>query len=358
MRLGLFFGGRSSEYEISLRSLIYVHECLSELDDIEIDLIGISREGKFYLYGGPLEAIADDTWLEEDITPIYWRLDPSEPGFFTESFTTYKFHPLDIAFPCLHGEYGEDGTIQGLFEMMHLPYVGSGVLGSAIALDKAVSRNVFDKIGIPQAKWLWLRERRYAGDREGEIATILENLELPLFVKPANTGSSVGITKVKNKEELAAALDVAFHYDNKAVIEETIIGRELEVAILELDDTDRRLVVSPAGEVISAHEFYDYEAKYADVGSRLVIPAKIDPPIYNEIMEYAKLAFRSAHCAGIARADFFLGDDGVVYLNELNTMPGFTAISMYPKLMALAGYPGAELMRALLDNALAVHAFK
>ncbi len=167
MRLGLFFGGRSSEYEISLRSLIYVHECLSELDDIEIDLIGISREGKFYLYGGPLEAIADDTWLEEDITPIYWRLDPSEPGFFTESFTTYKFHPLDIAFPCLHGEYGEDGTIQGLFEMMHLPYVGSGVLGSAIALDKAVSRNVFDKIGIPQAKWLWLRERRYAGDREG-----------------------------------------------------------------------------------------------------------------------------------------------------------------------------------------------
>lgn len=357
MRLGLFFGGRSSEYEISLRSLIYVYECLSELEDLEIVLIGISREGKFYLYEGPLDAIADDTWLEEDITPIYWRLDPSEPGFFTESFTTYKFHTLDIAFPCLHGEYGEDGTIQGLFEMMHLPYVGSGVLGSAIALDKAVSRHVFDKIGIPQAKWLWLRERRYQGDPEGEIETILDQLELPLFVKPANTGSSVGITKVKNAAELAQALDLAFQYDNKVVIEETIIGRELEVAILELGDDDRRLVVSPAGEVISAHEFYDYEAKYADVGSRLVIPAKIDPKTYNEIMEYAKLAFRSAHCAGIARADFFLGADGVVYLNELNTMPGFTAISMYPKLMALAGYPGVELMRALLDNALAVHDF-
>lgn len=358
MRLGLFFGGRSSEYEISLRSLMHVYKCLSELEDIDIVLIGVSREGKFYLYEGPLEAIADDTWLEEDIAPIYWRMDPEEPGFFTESFTGLKFHPLDIAFPCLHGEYGEDGTIQGLFEMMHLPYVGSGVLGSAIALDKAVSRQVFDRVGIPQAKWLWLRESRYHGAPEEERKKILGALELPLFVKPANTGSSVGITKVKNEAELADALELAFQYDGKAVIEETIVGRELEVAVLELGDAERRLVVSPAGEVISAHEFYDYEAKYADVGSRLIIPAKIDPKTYDQIMEDAKLAFRSAHCAGLVRADFFLGEDGTVYLNELNTMPGFTAISMYPKLMALAGYPGAELMRALLDNALAVHEFK
>ncbi|MDO5734243.1 MAG: D-alanine--D-alanine ligase family protein [Eubacteriales bacterium] len=353
MRLGLFFGGVSSEYEISLKSVAYVHSCLAELENIEICLIGISRDGKFYHYTGAPEAIPEDRWTEDSVKQIYWNLDPRDPGFFTESFTSYKFHPLDLAFPCVHGAYGEDGSLQGLFEMLDLPYVGAGILGSAICLDKAVARQLFDQLEIPQAKWLWLRKRRYEMDPERQVEHILKNLTLPLFVKPANAGSSVGVCKVKNKKSLIEAIEAAFYYDSKVVIEETIVGRELELAILELGDETRKLVVSPAGEIVSAHEFYDYDAKYANVGSELVIPASLPPQSYNEMLEYAKLAFRSAHCHGLARVDFFYTADGKIYLNEINTMPGFTEISMYPKLMAEAGYPGPALMSALIDNALA-----
>lgn len=353
MRLGLFFGGVSSEYEISLKSVAYVHSCLQELAGVEIYLIGISREGKFYHYTGSIEDIVEDRWTENSVKEIFWNLDPLDPGFYIEGFTSYKFYPLDIAFPCVHGAYGEDGSLQGLFEILDLPYVGSGILGSAICLDKAVARQVFDQLAIPQAAWLWLRKRRYELNPEQQIQHVMKKLKFPLFVKPANAGSSVGICKVKDREELAAAIDNAFRYDSKVVIEETIIGRELELAILELADDSRKLIVSPAGEIVSAHEFYDYEAKYADVGSELIIPAALPPQAYNEMLEYAKLAFRSAHCQGLARVDFFYTAEGEIYLNEVNTMPGFTEISMYPKLMAEAGYPGPELMRTLLDNALA-----
>ncbi len=353
MKVGLFFGGVSSEYEISLKSVIYVYGALSKLQDLEIELIGISREGKFFHFTGELEAIEADRWTEEDVKQIYWNLDPSDPGFYTEGFTTYKFHPLDVAFPCVHGAYGEDGTLQSLFEMMKLPYVGAGVLGSAICLDKAVARQLFDQLAIPQAKWLWLRERRYRPDPERQLDHIEAELSYPLFVKPANAGSSVGISKVSTRAHLKEAIDAAFFYDSKIVIEETIVGREIELAVLELGDAERKLIVSPAGEIISAHEFYDYDAKYMDLGSRLIIPAQIPPAAYNEMLEYAKLAFRSAHCHGLARVDFFYCENGEIYLNEVNTIPGFTAISMYPKLLALAGYPEVELMRALLDNAFA-----
>ncbi|MDO5738172.1 MAG: D-alanine--D-alanine ligase family protein [Eubacteriales bacterium] len=353
MKIGLFFGGVSSEYEVSLKSVLYVYECLQKLAEHEIYLIGISKTGRFYHYQGDPELILEDKWAESAVRPIYWNLNPNEPGFYTEGFSTYRFHQLDLAIPIVHGAYGEDGKLQSLFEMMDLPYLGSGILGSAICLDKAVARQLFDQLGIPQASWLWIRERRYKLDPERFLSEIESKLSYPLFVKPANAGSSVGIAKVSNREMLVEALEAAFYHDPKVVIEETIVGRELELAVLELGDAERKLIVSPAGEIIPANDFYDYEAKYADLGSRLIVPANIPPAAYNQMLEYAKLAFRSAHCHGLARVDFFYTAEGKIYLNEVNTMPGFTEISMYPKLMALAGFPGAELMKALIENAIA-----
>ena len=271
---------------------------------------------------------------------------------------------VDLIFPVLHGPYGEDGTVQGLLEMLEMPYVGCGVLASAVAMDKVTSKALFAAAGIPQVAYRTLLRRNWAegeeanaGLREQQREKLLDGLEsdlpYPLFVKPANLGSSVGISKVRDRAQLARAIELACRYDRKVLVEAGVHdARELEVSVLGNDEPRTSIV----GEIVPANEFYDYEAKYLDKGSRLLIPADIPSALADEIRQLAVRAFQALDGAGLARADFLLGGDGQLFLNELNTMPGFTASSMYPKLWEASGVPLSELVGSLVDMALERHA--
>lgn len=370
VRVGVLFGGKSGEHEISLLSAQTV---IRALDDAGYETVrlGITRTGEWLTGADPLAQLTSSKashnghakMQEAHAVPLAPR--SPQPPLMQPPLMQHseRLPPVDLIFPVLHGPYGEDGTVQGLLEMLEMPYVGCGVLASAVAMDKITAKALFAAAGIPQVAYRTLLRRNWVEGRDSDPDAsqikrehLLDDLEsalpYPLFVKPANLGSSVGISKVRDRAELAHAIDFACRYDRKVLVEEGVHdARELEVSVLGNDDPRASVV----GEVVPANEFYDYEAKYLDEGSRLLIPADIPPALADEIRLLSVRAFQALDGAGLARADFLLGADGRLFLNELNTMPGFTASSMYPKLWEASGVPLTELVGSLVDMALERH---
>ena len=362
VRVGVLFGGKSGEHEISLLSAKTVIRALDEAG-YETVRLGITKSGEWLTAGDPLAQLTKRKNGKESEEDAHFPLATARSSQFPLLAQSKPMPAVDLIFPVLHGPYGEDGTVQGLLEMIEQPYVGCGVLASAVAMDKMTSKALFAAAGIPQVAYRTLLRRNWAEGqesnpdlREERREKILDGLEsaltYPLFVKPANLGSSVGISKVKNRGELVRAIELACRYDRKVLVEAGVHdARELEVSVLGNDEPRTSVV----GEVVAANEFYDYEAKYLDKGSRLLIPADIPPALADEIRLLAVRAFQALDGAGLVRADFLLGADGQLFLNELNTMPGFTASSMYPKLWEASGVPLSELVGSLVDMALERH---
>lgn len=331
-RIGIVFGGRSKEYEISLMSAGAVIKAARELPDYEIIPLGITKGGEWRLFSGTIEDLESDNW-QENSTQL-------EIGRLKEK--------VDFVLPILHGPYGEDGTIQGLFEMLDIPYGGCGVLASSVAMDKAVAKDVFKCAGLPQCKYIFFREEEVMLTPNITEAKVIENLNFPLFVKPANMGSSVGITKVKKLEDLNAALKMALCYDRRVVVEEGLDCRELEISVI--GNTNDTMEVSAIGEILPAEEFYDYKSKYHAQGeSKLMIPAEISKEDENEIKKLALKAFKVIDGQGFSRIDFFKDKKlGTIYINEINTIPGFTKYSMMPLLWKEAGVGFSELIKRIV----------
>jgi D-alanine-D-alanine ligase len=339
-KVAVLFGGRSGEHEVSLRSAASVVEALAPSHDVACVLIG--KDGGWLLQDGPQPAARGGV-------PVFLAPDPADGGRLRRLADAVELARPDVVFPVLHGTYGEDGTVQGLLELAGVTYVGAGVASSAVSMDKELMKAVFARAGLPQVEYALLRGRDPAAE-----ADLVAKLGLPLFVKPANLGSSVGIRKVKRPEELSAALEFAFRFDRKVIVEHGVDAREVEVAVLGNDDP----AASVPGEIVPDREFYDYDSKY-DAASRteLRIPAPLPPALVDEVRRTAVAAFRAVDCAGCARVDFFIErSGGRVLLNEINTMPGFTSISMYPKLWAASGLPYPELLARLVELALERHA--
>lgn len=378
IRVGILFGGRSGEHEISLLSAASVFEAIDKTK-YEVVPIGITKEGKWltamhahnllrgkhgsgkHLRAGDPEATSSAAVLASGdaiIVPPIPSADSMVP------FQTQSRHPesinVDVIFPVLHGTFGEDGTIQGLLELADIPYVGAGVLGSAAGMDKDVMKRLFAAAGLPIVKHVTILRSQWERDPKATRREIEKKLKYPLFVKPANLGSSVGISKAHDRKELTPAIEEAARYDRKIVIEEGVGGkkrkaRELECSVLGNDEP----IASVAGEVVPMKEFYDYAAKYLDEGSELIIPAKLSKSAMKKLQELAVAAFKAVDCSGLARVDFLMDPkSGKIFVNEINTMPGFTAISMYPKLWAASGLDYRELIDQLIELALARHTEK
>jgi len=346
IRVAILFGGRSGEHEVSLASARSIMAAIDR-NKYEVYPVGITKAGRWITSGDPLRQLSDGpaaAEADEGNGLVVAGRRELVPGM-----QQTRFPDVDVVFPVLHGTFGEDGTVQGLLEMAGLPYVGAGVLGSALGLDKAAMKDVFRAHGLPIVdhqlvmRGLW---RKAPGQ---VVASVEGRFRYPVFVKPANLGSSVGVSKAHNQEELAMALDEAACYDRKIVVEQGINAREIECSVLGNDDP----VASVVGEVVPCREFYDYRAKYIDQRSELHIPADLPEPTARLIQDMAIRAFVALDCAGMARVDFFVcRDTGKVYLNELNTIPGFTSISMYPKLWEASGLSYPALIDRLITLAL------
>lgn len=346
-KAGILFGGVSSEHEVSLRSAAAVVRSLPAGYDAV--LIGITRDGRWLRFAGGADEIESGAWERSaSLCPAFISPDRAVHGLVVlRPDGTYETERLDAVFPVLHGRNGEDGTVQGLFELAGIPYVGCGVLSSAVCMDKAVTNAMLDHFGIPHAPWVMTT--RYELDAFERNACAWESkLGYPMFVKPANAGSSVGISKVRDRNALRQALDLAFAHDTKVVIEKTIDGKELECSVLGNLEPE----VSAVGEILSANEFYDYDAKYNNAASRTRIPAQIPDGVRDEMRALAARAYRVLGCQGLARVDFLLEEStGKLYLNEPNTIPGFTSISMYAKMWEAAGVGFSELIDRLFKLA-------
>ena len=334
-RVAVLFGGRSAEHEVSCLSARSVIDALDPART-EVIPIGITREGRWHRVAGP-PALPSETGRMPEITEGSGSVvELAAEGASTEIVgVDGSREPIDVVFPVLHGPYGEDGTVQGLLELAGVPYVGAGVLGSAIGMDKDVQKRLFRAAGLPVGPYEAVREPVWIDDPES-VEAAAEALGYPLFAKPATLGSSVGVSKVHGPQELAGGLEEAFRYARDALLEKAAEGaREIECAVLGNDDP----VASVAGEIVpEGHEFYDYEAKYLDEhGAELVIPADLKPGVLEDVQRLAVAAFVAVKCAGMARVDFFLLGEDELWLNELNTIPGFTSISMYPKLWEASG---------------------
>lgn len=345
-KLCVVFGGQSPEHDISRLSVTSVLENLNK-DKYEIHTIGITRDGEWYLYTGDFKNIKDGAWERDSENKKKAIISPDASDKAVIVFdgdTVSKIHP-DVIFPVLHGEYGEDGTVQGLFELSHIPYVGMGVMASANAMDKTSAKIVFKNANIPQAEWYVYNKGE---DIDKAMDSIEEKLGYPCFVKPARTGSSVGVGKAHDRDELKTALKNAALFDRKVLVEENIDGREVECSVLGNNEVSAAVV----GEIKPAVEFYDFDAKYKDDTTVLVIPAELDKDISEKIREYAVRAFCALDGQGLSRVDFFVRhSDGAIILNEINTLPGFTKISMYPKLWDAAGVGYSELLDRLIELA-------
>jgi D-alanine-D-alanine ligase len=353
IRVMVIFGGESDEHDVSLRSAQTVIGALDP-ERYEILPVGITRNGGWITTGDPMKSLAAHSplfALEDGIVAA--DLTTSDAVEVSRAMPSVSGQSVDVVFPVLHGPRGEDGTLQGMLELSGLPYVGSGVLGSAVAMDKIVAKTILAQAGIPQVEWMAVLRRDWERDPVAIEAEIAEKLGFPCFCKPANMGSSVGVTKAHDASELSECLANAAAFDRRIIVERGIDARELEVAVLGNDDP----IVSVAGEIVPSREFYDYEAKYIDEGSQLLIPAPIDDETLATIQRVAVEAFAALDLAGMARADFFL-DRGTneVLLNEVNTIPGFTSISMYPLLWQASGVPLAELVDRLVALAIERHA--
>lgn len=382
LRVGVLFGGRSGEHEISLLSAASVLKSINP-EKYEVVPIGITKQGQWlsevhaekllrgetvpeesgrHLRAGDPQATSTAAVLargEAVIVPPVPESGSLTP-FQTQAGAAERGINVDVIFPVLHGTFGEDGTIQGLFELADIPYVGAGVLGSAAGMDKDVMKRLFAAAGLPIVKHVTLLRNHWESDPKKIIREIERRLKYPVFVKPANLGSSVGISKARNRKELGPAVETAAGYDRKIVIEQGVGGkkqkaRELECSVLGNDEPQASIV----GEIVPSAEFYDYSAKYLEEGSQLIIPAKITKRQMKEVQEMAMRAFQAVDCSGLSRVDFLMDPkSGKIYLNEINTMPGFTSISMYPKLWAASGLEYPDLIDRLIQLALERHAEK
>jgi len=354
LRIGVIFGGRSSEHEVSLVSAKAV---IDALDPARYDVvpIGITREGRWISSPRALGVLRFRTGSDAEPECVLVP-EPARQGLLVMNTQHVPVSPLDVVFPLVHGTYGEDGTLQGLLELADVPYVGAGVLGSAVGMDKIVQKQLFERAGLRVPKYLWERSSRCTAAPRDVISTVERKLRYPVFVKPANTGSSVGITKAHTRRELHAAMDLAAAYDRKVIFEQGVRdAREIECSVLGNDEP----AVSVPGEILPSNEFYDYDAKYVDGTSQTVIPARLSPRLTRQIMDMAGTAYTAIDCAGMARADFLVTRRaGTVYINELNTIPGFTPISMYAKLWEASGIPFKDLLDRLIRLALDRHAEK
>jgi len=348
IRLAVLYGGRSAEHQVSVVSARSVMEALDP-DRFEVVPIAITRDGAWLLPDrSPLELTASDGALPE--------VDPAgtEVAVRPEhGLADAGAGPVDVVFPILHGPFGEDGTVQGLFELADLPYVGSGVLASALAMDKAMAKVVLAQAGLPQAPYLVVPERDWRADPDRVAAEVGGRLAYPVFTKPARLGSSIGISKVKTPDGLAEGLATAFAHDTKALVEQGIVARELECGVLGNDAPEASVV----GEVVPGHEFYDFEAKYLDDALKLEIPAPVPAGVRDRVRELSLHAFQALDCEGFARVDCFYEEaTGRVLLNEVNTIPGFTPKSMFPMLWAASGLAYPDLVARLVDLATERHA--
>lgn len=345
--LGVVFGGQSSEHEVSLMSAASILENL-DAGKYRVYQIGITKEGRWLLYEGPVSGLSGGAWQKES-TPAFLSPDPGVHGLTVLRDSGYEIIRLDCIFPALHGKNGEDGSIQGLFQLSGIPYVGCGVASSAVCMDKAISHTLLSAADIPQAHYLWFYSQRYEAAAETIINKIQARLSFPVFVKPANAGSSVGVSKVETPEGLDAAIRKAAREDGKIMVEEGIKGQEVECAVLGSRVEARASMV---GEIGASAQFYDYDDKYVNGTSQLYIPARIPESVSEEIRETALRAYRLLGCEGLARVDFFVTPENKVVLNEINTLPGFTSISMYPKLWTACGYSYGGLLDRLIQLAL------
>jgi len=389
LRVGILFGGRSGEHEVSLLSAASVFNAIDK-SKYEVVPIGITKEGHWvtaadaerllkgefshnperHLRAGDPETTPGAAVLANGEAVVV----PPEPQQHGASFTAFQTESsqalarrasdrainVDIIFPVLHGTFGEDGTIQGLLELADMAYVGAGVLGSAAGMDKVIMKSLFRAAGLPIVKHVTIVRTDWEADTKKVEKLVAKKLKFPVFVKPANLGSSVGISKAHSKRELGPAISEAAKFDRKIVIEEGVGGkkhkaREIECSVLGNDKPE----ASIPGEIVPSKEFYDYDAKYLDEGSQLIIPAKLTKSEIKKVQQLAIAAFKAVDCSGLARVDFLMDPKTrKIYLNEINTMPGFTAISMYPKLWAASGLPYAQLIERLIDFGLERHADK
>ena len=346
VRVAVIFGGQSGEHDVSLRSAQTVMGALDP-DRYEVVPIGITREGRWLSGGDPFAALTA-------ASPLF-ALGPGATGEAAAERPTESELPalfasgVDVVFPVLHGPMGEDGTVQGLLELTGVPYVGAGVLGSALSMDKAMTKTVLAQEGLPLAPWRLVTRKEWERDPESCTEWVGEILGFPCFVKPANLGSSVGVVKAHDPSEFPAAMTQAGGYDRRILVEAAVDGRELEISVLGNDEP----MASVVGEIVPGNEFYDYNAKYVDDTSELIVPATIDRSTMAEIQEMAIAAFRALDLAGMARIDFFMEHNSDrIYINEVNTIPGFTAISMYPRLWQSSGMSLPELVDRLIGLAL------
>jgi D-alanine-D-alanine ligase len=361
LRVGLIFGGRSGEHEVSLASAASV---LGAMDRVRYEVVpvGVTRDGQWLVGGDPLRALAEQAGIRLAL-PVTAAPGPaaSEDGRTLPPMSRVAVAgglpatvapTLDVVLPLIHGPYGEDGTLQGLLELADLPYVGAGVLASAVGMDKATMKAVFRAHGLPVVPHLVVTEPEWAADPEDVVRRVQAELGFPCFTKPSNLGSSVGISKVAAPGALAAAVAAAFAHDRKIVIERGVAAREIEVSVLGNDTPE----ASVPGEILPGKEWYDYEAKYTEGVAKLLIPAAVPPALAAELRRLAVAAFRAIDAAGLARVDFFLEGEDRIWVNEINTIPGFTRTSAYPRLWEASGLPYPKLIDRLIELALERHA--
>jgi D-alanine-D-alanine ligase len=347
LRIGVLFGGRSTEHEVSILS---AQSIIAAMDPQRFEAVPlyIDKNGRWLVGGSLMRLVSEDAaskyvYLPPD--PTQRSLVPVQNG----AGAAPTLPALDAVFPVFHGLNGEDGTIQGVLELANIPYVGAGVLGSALGLDKIYMKRAFAAVGLPTVDYLPITRRQYEQDPNTFIGQVEERLGYPCFSKFANSGSSVGTTKAHDRAELVAGLRLAASFDRKLLVERAVDARELEVSVLGNDEPQASVV----GEIVPAHEFYDYDAKYLDEGSRLLIPAAIEADVAEDVRGMALRAFQAVDAAGMARVDFFVErKTGRVLVNELNTIPGFTRISMYPKLWEASGLSYPKLIERLVDLAI------
>jgi len=352
LRVGVIYGGRSGEHEVSLASATSVIRALDP-EKYEVVPIGITKDGRWLVGTDGHKMLPEVLKSGERVSlppdPTAATLVPLSPDAGRPSVN------VDVIFPVLHGTFGEDGTVQGLLELAGLPYVGAGVLGSAVGLDKDVQKRLFEQAGLPVVPFVSVHRWEWEKQQAKVLQEIKKKLRFPVFVKPATGGSSVGMTRVKTADELPAAMDLAGEFALKILVERAVNAREIEVSALGNEEVQ----ASIPGEVVPHREYYDYKAKYLEQGTQLVIPAQLTKKQVATVQDYAVRAFRAIDCTGMARCDFFLErKTGRIYINELNTIPGFTSISMYPKMWEATGLPYPKLIDRLIELALELHAEK
>jgi D-alanine-D-alanine ligase len=350
-KIAIIAGGKSGEHEVSIQS---ARSVISALDREKYDfvVVGVTKEGRWIAADNALELLEAGDLPPAPAANIDGALVVADGHELVPGTREHPFPRVDVVFPVMHGTYGEDGTVQGLLELANLPYVGAGVLGSALGLDKITQKNVLEANGLPVTPYRVVLRSRWQSARQAVLAELLDGLALPLFVKPSNGGSSVGCSKAHTVAELAAGLDLAARFDRKMLVEVAVNAREIECSVLGNDEP----VASVLGEVMPGNEFYDYRAKYVDDNSTLQIPADLPEALAERMRDLAVRAFIAIDCAGMARVDFLLDrDTGAVFVNELNTIPGFTRISMYPKLWEASGLPYPRLLDRLIELAIERH---